>query len=102
MIVIIHVFYVTWWFGASNAIICYYYVFIYFRKYFFSGTSAFVAEFLVMLGVYGNNSLVSLLCAIATVFGALTTCGYIIVYFLGLSIRFIKLIVMLMRESFFY
>lgn len=36
----------------------------------FPGTSAFVAEFLVMLGVYGNNSLVSLLCAIATVFGA--------------------------------
>lgn len=80
----IHVFFGTWRISASNAAICYYYVFIYFRKYFVPGTSAFVAEFLVMLGVYGNNSLVSLLCAIATVFGALTIYGCIIEFFLAL------------------
>ena len=84
MIDIILVFYVTWRLKSNYAIVCSNNVFIYFRKYFIPGTSAFVAEFLVMLGVYGSNSLASLICAIATIFGAHIICGYIIDCFLVL------------------
>lgn len=36
----------------------------------FPGTSAFVAEALVMLGVYGDNTFVSIMSAVATILGA--------------------------------
>lgn len=58
----------------------------------FPGTSAFVAEVLVMLGVFADNTLVSVLSAIATIFGALTTCGCLIVFFLVLSVLIINLL----------
>ena len=43
-----------------------------------------MAEALVMLGVYGDNTFVSIMSAVATILGALTTCGYLIGFFLAL------------------
>lgn len=52
----------------------------------FPGTSAFISELLVLVGLYFSNTLVCVLGAIGTIIGALIACGFIIVYFLGLLI----------------
>lgn len=51
-------------------------------KYRFPGTTSFVGEFLIILGVFKYNTAVAFLASLSLIFGAVMPFGFIIGYFL--------------------